>query len=107
MSKDFDSSIIRSGNEKIARLKKNLKEVKRRKDCIVLMSNDSGLDTTKVVYIDYVGDRWARGYSYVHLDDNTLQAVPETINYGDIFNHTGGLGLEIIFPDFIENKQIE
>lgn len=89
------------GNDKIKKFKHKLQLVKDNNDCIVVMSNETGMDTTRVLYIDFVGEHWAKGHCNVHTKDG-MQKVPETINYSDIFNYGVGIGLEVIFPDYIE-----
>lgn len=92
-----------SGNKKIKTFIKKLNKVKENNDCIIVMTNETGLDTTKAVYIDYVGERWAKGHSNVYFDGE-LKEVPETINYSDIFTLGIGVGKEFIFPEYIDGE---
>lgn len=90
-----------NGNDKIKNFRDKLKKVQELNEKIVVMSNETGIDTTQVLYIDYVGEHWAKGHCLVHTR-NGIQEVPETINYVDIFNTKVGNGFEVIFPDSIQ-----
>lgn len=92
------------GNKKIDNFRKKLEKVKRANECVVVSTNESGLDTTRSVYIDYIGERWAKGHSIVYTNHG-VEEVPETINYADIINVGLGLGLEVMFPTDTEDGE--
>lgn len=89
------------GNERIRKFINNLTKVKNNNDSIIVMSNESGIDTTRVIYIDYIGERWCKGHSIAYIDDKQY-SIPETINYADIITMGSGLGLKVIFPEYVE-----
>lgn len=91
------------GNKKIRAFVRKLKAVQEKNECVIIMSNESGLDTTKAVYIDYVGERWAKGHSVVYVGQEKTE-IPETINYADIITVGSALSMEVLFPTDIENE---
>lgn len=94
------------GNKQIAQFRANLQKVKDNNDYIILMSNYSNIDTTSVIYLDYVGERWCKGHTtiYVGAGDETVD-IPETINYADIITTGTSVGLQVVFPPYIEEEQ--
>jgi hypothetical protein len=94
------------GNKQINNFILKLERAKENNDSIIIMDKDSSMNTTKVVYVDYIGSRWAKCHSYAYLGDEKIE-LPETINYSDIINTGVGIGFEVLFSDGTVNGDMK
>ena len=67
---------------------------------ILIESSDLNLTQSVVVVLDYVGERWCKGYVTYHRVDGDSQ-VPYTISYADVYTlndpQSKSKNLKIIF----------
>lgn len=61
-----------------------LKTAKKENQPVFLEDDTVGNIDTKMLYISYIGSRWATGKETVQTDDGPYQ-VPYTINYAALF----------------------
>jgi len=89
-----------SGNDKIKKFKEKLEIIKKNNDKLVINNIESGMTITTVMYIDYIGERWARGHSIIYRNGEEVE-VPESINYGDVVSADLDNGYNILFPSYL------
>lgn len=65
---------------------------------ILIENADLNLTHSVVIELDYVGDRWCRGYTTYHRADGSVK-VPYTISYSEVYigHGTQGKNSNIIF----------
>lgn len=70
---------MKNFDELIAKLNK----AKRNKEPVLLETNASGMSESYLIYLDYIGKRWARGHRII-IDESGDISIPETINYSSV-----------------------
>lgn len=79
------------------KLIKKLKQAKQNHDPVIVESGATGLSESHVVYIDFVGDRWAKGHHIIYNDEGDEVQVPETITYASVINDKRYFNTHITF----------
>lgn len=89
-------------NFKIEILKRKLSHLIESGQAVIVTSKSSGVGETQSVYIDYVGDRWAKGHTIVYSKDGSASNIPYTINYPSVIaKDSSSAKVQLTFPDSI------
>ena len=78
------------------KIKAKLMQAKEDKEPILIENGELNAGHADVVTLDYVGERWCKGYALVE-DDGLLVKIPYTIPYTDLYVRKDQSKLRITF----------
>lgn len=76
-----------------------LKRANDNKEPVLVESGATGLSESHMVYIDFVGERWAKGHHIVYNEDGDEIAVPDTIAYASVINDKRYFNTHLVFKE--------